>query len=65
MVRLEGLGALKKINYLRCELNPQPFGHLYKIMRATELQGSYTATQQDQAIGTVLVRVVIRAKNRA
>jgi hypothetical protein len=32
---------------------------------ATELQGSYTATQQDQAIGTVLVRVVIRAKSRA
>jgi hypothetical protein len=32
---------------------------------ATELQGRYTATQQDQAIGTVLVRVVIRVKNRA
>jgi hypothetical protein len=26
---------------------------------------NYTATQQDQAIGTVLVRVVIRAKSRA
>jgi hypothetical protein len=32
---------------------------------ATELQGSYTATQQDQAIGTVLMRVVIRVKSRA
>jgi hypothetical protein len=27
-------------------------------------QGSYTATQQDQAIGTVLVRVVIQVKSR-
>jgi hypothetical protein len=32
---------------------------------ATEVQGSYTATQQDQAIGTVLVRVVIKVESRA
>jgi hypothetical protein len=37
----------------------------YRSDPATELQGSYTATQQDQAIGTVLVRVVIRAKSGA
>jgi hypothetical protein len=33
--------------------------------RSSALQGSYTATQQDEAIGLVLVRVVIRAKSRA
>jgi hypothetical protein len=32
---------------------------------ATGLQGSYTATQQDQATATVLVCVVIRVKSRA
>jgi hypothetical protein len=37
----------------------------YRSDPATKLQGSYTAIQQDQAIGTVLVRVVIRAKSRA
>jgi hypothetical protein len=36
-----------------------------EAIQLLNLQGSYTATQEDQAIGTVLVRVVIPAKSRA